>query len=212
MRSYFIISALTIALAFSGSIVPAVGESIVTPTAAQQQTSEIDRTIEEGNRLFKEGSAESLRKSIGQFENALELARLAKAQDKQALSLLSLGRLHSDLGEKQKALKFYNQSVHLWRVVGDRPSEAATLNNIGLVYNNLGEKQKALEYYNQALPLRRVMGTSPEEKLSQQGGEATLLNNIGLVYNDLGEKQKALDYFNQSLSIYLTIKILKVWL
>jgi hypothetical protein len=43
MRSTFITSALTIAFAVSGSIVPAVGESIVMPTATQQQMSEIDR-------------------------------------------------------------------------------------------------------------------------------------------------------------------------
>jgi hypothetical protein len=75
MRLPLITSALMIALAFSGSIVPALAESIVMPTATQQQTSEIDRAINKGTRLFKEGSAESLRKAIVQFEKALELAR-----------------------------------------------------------------------------------------------------------------------------------------
>jgi hypothetical protein len=95
MRSTkFAASTLAIVLGLAG--VNAIGFPEV--AIAQQQTSELDRAIAEGYRLFKEGSAESLRKAIGQFEKALELARSAKFQDKQALSLLFLGRLYDDLG------------------------------------------------------------------------------------------------------------------
>jgi len=106
MRSHFITSGLAIALAFSGVIAPAMGQPIDRTIAQVEKTSEIDRAIVEGNRLFKEGSAESLRKAIGQFEKALELARSAQAKDKQALSLSFLGRLYDVLGEKQKALEY----------------------------------------------------------------------------------------------------------
>ncbi|MEG3837296.1 tetratricopeptide repeat protein, partial [Microcoleus sp. Z1_C3] len=70
----------------------------------------------------------------------------------------SIGSVYSELGEKQKALEYYSQSLPLRRAVGDRSGEASTLNNIGLVYSDLGEKQKALEYYSQSLPLRRAVG------------------------------------------------------
>ena len=102
---------------------------------AQQNTSEIDKAIAEGDLLFKEGSGESRRKAIGYYEKALELARSAKAQGKQALSLLALGRLHNSLGEKQKAIKYYNQSLPIFRAVGDRLMEATTLNNLGSTYD-----------------------------------------------------------------------------
>ncbi|MGD1804416.1 tetratricopeptide repeat protein, partial [Dapis sp. BLCC M126] len=55
------------------------------------------------------------------------------------------------LGEKQKALDYYNQALPIIRQVGDPRGEAMTLSNIGDTYNSLGEKQKALDYYNQAL-------------------------------------------------------------
>jgi CHAT domain-containing protein/Tfp pilus assembly protein PilF len=97
------------------------------------------------------------------------------------------------LGEQQKALEYYSQSLTLRRAVGDRGREADTLNNIGLVYSELGEQQKALEYYNQSLPLSRAV--------SDRRGEAAALNNIGLVYSELGEKQKALEYYSQSLPL-----------
>jgi len=177
----------------------AVGSPVVGTIAfpagaiAQEQTSELDRAIAEGIRLFQEGSAESLRKAIVQLEKALELARSAQAKDKQALSLFWLGRLNDDLGEKSKAINYYNQALPLIRAVGNRGGEATTLNNIGGVYDALGEKPKALEYYNQALPLYRAVG--------DRSGEATTLNNIGYVYSALGEKPKALEYYNQALPL-----------
>ena len=89
MRSYFITSALTIALAFSGSIVPAIGEPIATPTATQQQTSEIDRAIAEGNKLLGKGNADSQKRAIIFFEKSLDLSRAANIKGKQARVIAS---------------------------------------------------------------------------------------------------------------------------
>jgi CHAT domain-containing protein len=111
----------------------------------------------------------------------------------EAVTLNNIGSLYSDLGEKQKALEYYSQSLPLYRAVGDRSGEATTLNNIGGVYSELGEQQKALEYYSQSLPLFRAVG--------DRSREATTLNNIGKVYSDLGEQQKALEYWGQSLPL-----------
>ena len=166
---------LSIAILLAPSIafqMPAVANPTI--QVAQQNTSEIDAAIAEGGRLLKEGSAESLKKAIGYYKQALGLARSAKVQDKQALSLLRLGIIHNDLGEKQKALEYYNQALPIWRIVGNRSDEATTLNNIGEVYNSLGEKQKALEYFNQALSISRTVG--------DRSGESTTFNNIGEVY------------------------------
>ena len=185
---------LSIALLLAPSIAfhrPAIANPTVQVT--QQNTSEIDAALMEGLRLFKEGSAKSLRKAVGSFEKALGLARSANAQNKQTLSLLALGRIHDALGENQKAIDYYNQALPILRAVGDRSGEATTLNNLGSVYDSLGEKQKAIDYYNQALPILRAVGN--------KSLEATTLNNLGLVYNSLGEKQRSIDYYNQSLPI-----------
>ncbi len=114
-------------------------------------------------------------------------------QAQEAVTLNNIAFVYDSLGEKQKALDYYNQSLPLTRQVGDQAGEARTLNNIGLVYDSLGEKQKALDYYNQSLPLTRQVG--------DQAQEAVTLNNIGRVYDSLGKKQKALDYYNQSLPL-----------
>ncbi|MEG4206766.1 CHAT domain-containing protein, partial [Microcoleus sp. Pol7_A1] len=109
----------------------------------------------------------------------------------EAVTLNNIGQVYSQLGEKQKALEYYSQSLPLNRAVGNRGGEAVTLSSIGSVYSELGEKQKALEYYSQSLPLSRAAGNRAQE--------AVTLNNIGQVYSQLGEKQKALEYYSQSL-------------
>jgi CHAT domain-containing protein/Flp pilus assembly protein TadD len=176
-----------------GTIAPTIAQTTALTIAQGTATAEIDRSIAEGLRLIQEGSAESLRKAIVQFEKALELARSMKDQDTQGLFLLALGRIHNDLGEKQKAISYYNRALQIRRAVNDRSGEATTLNHLGLVYSDLGEKQKAIEYYNQALQIRRAVGN--------RSGEATTLNNLGAVYSDLGEQQKAIEYYNQALPI-----------
>jgi CHAT domain-containing protein len=110
------------------------------------------------------------------------------------------------LGEKQKALEFYNQALAIYRDKGvraafpqeSRGGEATTLNNIGRVYAALGEKQKALEFYNQALPLYRAVG--------DRGGEATTLNNIGATL--IGQKQPelAIVFYKQSVNVYESLR------
>ena len=152
-----------------------------------------ERLLEEGMKLYNQGSAKSLRQAIQKWEEAILLLRAVGNRRGEAATLNNIGGVYDALGEKQKALDYYNQALPIRRAVGDRRGEAITLNNIGSVYSDLGEKQKALDYYNQALPVFRAVG--------DRGGEATTLNNIGLVYDDLGEKQKALDYYNQALPI-----------
>jgi|GEM_PF-4313200 len=131
------------------------------------------------------------------LEMGLQLAQHTEDKKRESLFLNELALMWNALGEKHKALGFYEQALSFNQELGDQKGEATTLNNIGLVWNALGEKHKALDFYGQALPLRRAV--------SDRGGEATTLNNIGLVWDDLGEKEKALDYFNQALPLYKAV-------
>ncbi|BAY16702.1 TPR domain protein [Anabaenopsis circularis NIES-21] len=97
------------------------------------------------------------------------------------------------MGDKQQALKFYNQSLPLAEQVGYKALEATTLDNIGSVYNELGDQNQALVFYIRSLFLRQEIG--------DKAGEANILNNIGGVFYIWGDKQQALKFFNQSLPI-----------
>jgi CHAT domain-containing protein len=147
----------------------------------------------EGMELESQGMAESLRKAIAKYEEAIGLFRVAGASQGEGASLYHIGLIYGLLGDGRKALDYFNQSLPLRRAAGDRSGEAETLDLIGQAYIMLGEKRKALDYFDQALPLRVAVGN--------RGREAVTLHNIGYIYASLGETQKALDYYHQALSL-----------
>src|SRR5262249_25379252 len=112
--------------------------------------------------------------------------RVAGDRRREGETLYKTGSVQADLGEKQKALDYYNQSLPLTRAVGDRRGEAITLNNIGRVYNSLGEKQKALDYYSQSLMLRRDVGDRRGEADEGRGGGDSVGNAEGRVFKRAG--------------------------
>lgn len=111
----------------------------------------------------------------------------------EATTLNNIGSVYDNIGQRQKALEYYNQALPIRKAVDDLAGVAQTLNNIGALNDNIGEPQKALDYYNQALPILRQVG--------DRAGVAKILNNIGQIYNNIGEPQKALEYYNQALPI-----------
>ena len=95
--------------------------------------------------------------------------------------LSTLGWASARLGERSRALEFYNKALPLLRRASDIAGEAKILNNIGLLHRELGNKQKALEFLQKALPLLDMGGDLFEK--------AVVLNNIGVVYFSLGMSQ-----------------------
>jgi len=152
-----------------------------------------ERIFSEANQFRAQGKADSLRKAIEKYNEALPLMKASGNKLREALTLNYLGVVYDNLGELQKALDYYSQALLLTHDVADKSAEANTLNNIGVIYTRLGELQKALDSYAQALPLRRLVG--------DKSGEGNTLSNIGAVYVRLGERQKALDYYLQALPL-----------
>ena len=147
----------------------------------------------EGERLRRQGTAESLRKAIEKYEEELRQCRGLADRKGEASTLVFLGVVYNLLGEKQKALESYNQSLSLWRSLDDPKEVGSTLDNIGKLYETLGDRQKALEFFNQALAIR--------QNADDRYGKASTLISIGRIYRVLGEEQKALECFNQALAI-----------
>jgi CHAT domain-containing protein/tetratricopeptide (TPR) repeat protein len=146
---------------------------------------------DEGERLRKQGTAESLRKAINKYEEALSLWRSAGDQSGEAGTLTSAAQVLNYLGERQKAIEYFQRAIALWKAVGDGKGQAIAISGVGEVYRTLGEYRQALDYFNQSLLLQRSM--------KDPGGEAKALRNIGVIYATLGEPQKALDYYQKSL-------------
>ena len=128
------------------------------------------------------------------------VSALLGLRDKRAVSvpdravlLNNVGWVYDALGDKAKALEYYEQALPLRRQVGDRAGEATTLNNMGGVYDALGDKAKALEYYEQALPLQRQVG--------DRWGESVTRFNIAMVYEDWGRLEQAEEQLQQVIAL-----------
>ncbi|MHC5731027.1 MAG: hypothetical protein ACYTXY_44415, partial [Nostoc sp.] len=63
------------------------------------------RVFQEGMQLYEQGTAESLREAIGKWQEALKLWQQVDEKRWEAVTLVKIGKVYSDLGEKQEALK-----------------------------------------------------------------------------------------------------------
>jgi tetratricopeptide (TPR) repeat protein len=129
----------------------------------------------------------------------LQLVTVYQQQEDQthwnyAASLTSLGNVYYSLGEYQKAIEFYQQSLAITREIGDRGVEGKSYMGLGNVYYSLGEYQKAIEFYQQSLAIKREIG--------DRGGEASSWFNLGVTYYKLKRIAEAKEAYLQSRELY----------
>lgn len=124
-------------------------EELRDATARDRHYVAAQKAFFEGEQLKAQGTAESLRKALEKWQQALPLWRAAEEREREASTLSVIGDIYSNLGDTQKALQFFNQALPLHRAVHNLRGEAITLNNIGRVYAERGESQNALDYFKQ---------------------------------------------------------------
>ena len=138
--------------------------------------------------------------------NALELSvnatQYLKDKNSEGVHVSHLGLAYSDIGEIEKAIKYYEKGLAISRNIKNRKGESSDLGNLGVAYNVLGQTEKAKSYYEQALNISR--------EIKHRKGECDQLGNLGLVYSDLGQISRAIDYYEQALLISREIKHRKV--
>ena len=161
--------------------------------AADRARMAAERLLVEAATLERAGAKESFEQAREKYLGAAGQWRALGDRFWEAYALHTSGRVSYILGDRQKALDYWQQALALRRAVGDRAGEALTLGNLGIAYTELGEPQKALEFYNLSLPLARAIGN--------RANESDTLNNMGALYNMLGEQQKALEFYDQSLPL-----------
>ncbi|NEO66640.1 MAG: hypothetical protein F6J98_42215, partial [Moorea sp. SIO4G2] len=84
-------------------------------TRAQAQ-----QLFDQGNQLYRQQRAESYRQAITKWEAALPLWRELAAKSDEALTLVAIGFVYSNLGFHQKALEYYNPALSIFQEIGQR--------------------------------------------------------------------------------------------
>jgi CHAT domain-containing protein/Tfp pilus assembly protein PilF len=162
-------------------------------TEQDRKRVEAERAFTEGERLLEQGTAESIRKSLAQYEAALQIYKSLGDVSDEAASFNKIGNVYDLISERRKSISAFDQALRLYQALGDRGGEAITLNNMGWVYRQISEMQKARDCFDRALSLSLDAGNRLAESLA--------LRNLGLIYDARGEKQKALSYNDQALRL-----------
>ncbi len=106
--------------------------------------------------------------------------------------LNAIGLVCDNLGQYERALTYYEQSLAIGREIGDRRREGVALQNIGVVFNNYYEDyEQAIEYYEQALAIYAEVGEDVNYGMT--------LNNIGRAHRLMGNYDEALLFYGRAL-------------
>jgi CHAT domain-containing protein len=130
----------------------------------------------------------------------------------EATTLNNIGHVYDALGEKQKALDYWQQALPLSQAVGDRAGEATTLHNIGYLLQQQNQPQLGIIFYKQSVnvyeTLRGDLKGLPKE-LQQTytetvAGTYRRLADLLLQQDRILEAQRVLDLLKvQELDDYL---------
>jgi len=165
-----------------------VAQRLATPQDKQQIAAE--RLTAEADQLYTQNTAESRRKALAKYEQALALWKELSDASRQGTVLNRLGEIEYYFGNPQAALQRFLLALPLMQAANHRPGQADVLSNLGAAYAGLSQNQKAIDYLLQALAL--------EKSLGNKRGEATITSNLGTLYKRLGERKAALAYFEQA--------------
>lgn len=116
-----------------------------------------------------------------QFDaEARELMRAGGDRAAEARILNSVGAAYRAIGQPQKALELFQQSLKIRQDIGDKSGQAESLLLLGQLYAvTLGQSQAAIGLINQALALSREAG--------HKGHEATALYRLAQIDSNSGQ-------------------------
>ncbi len=152
-----------------------------------------ERAHVQGTLLDQDRSAQGLRTRLEKYQTALSLWRQVDDRRNEAVALLRIGEVYSDLREGTQALEHLQQALTISQELGLRAIAAETLMSLGSTYRNQGNLQKAVEYYRQALVMSR--------EIQDKYAEAFVV--MALARND--SSVDALEYFQRGLDLYRTL-------
>jgi len=112
---------------------------------------------------------------------------------RKAGNLGGLGRAYANIGDTERAIDCYTQSLELARRAGDIAQVATRLGNLGEASFALGDTEKALVLFQQA---HREL-----DKLGTQREAGFWLGHVGLAHARLGHFDEAAKYFQAAVDI-----------
>jgi serine/threonine protein kinase/Tfp pilus assembly protein PilF len=129
--------------------------------------------------------------------------------DRLAHALNSLGEITSEIGDKQEALRAYEEFLAIHeRLARENPSVrdfqvglATSHNKIGVLQSDTGRPADALAHHEQALAIRDRLARENPAVTQFRTDLAASHNNIGALLSETGRTADALAHYEQAIAI-----------
>ncbi len=140
-----------------------------------------------------EGTADSRRRAVEEYEAALEIWRRLGERRRQAEVLDDLRAIDDILGESRREMERLEEALALWTELGEPARVATEINNLGQVTERLGEPDAAAAYLERARTMFAAQGNLLDE--------AKALSNLGSLERRRGRLDAAADDFTAALAL-----------
>lgn len=134
--------------------------------------------------------------SLEHYKNAMSLYHQMDEKAEMGTMYNNIGQAYSILGNKIKALNYYNKALQIQKKY-DSERAINTLINIGQTHLNFDDHKTALKYYEEALPLIK--------HTNNKMMEASLLNGMGQINFKLDKFYEAISVFTRALNLSIEI-------
>jgi predicted ATPase/class 3 adenylate cyclase/Flp pilus assembly protein TadD len=170
--------------------------------------SDRDRMIALGQRgRLAQVQGDNSPRVVADFEESLALARELGDEAAMARAMMSLGNIHSRMGEHDRAEELFRESLEVYRRVGESFGEGGANLNLGDLYLARGEIARAREYFERAVALARQSG----DPVSLAFG----VSYLGDVAYEEGDMIAATARYEESLAVFRDVgggEISQAWL
>ncbi|MEO0338449.1 MAG: tetratricopeptide repeat protein, partial [Bacteroidota bacterium] len=158
--------------------------------AQQTKVGEGRLLVNIGNVLY---STENYVEALEKYESAR-----AMSKEKDTLvwmdALTNIGSINNRLGEFQKSIDYYSESLILQQAIGNERAQFAVMSNIGLAYSQLDDLDGALQIYLDGIERAKVM--------QLPAWIAHFQSKIGSLYYTKG-------YYPQSIAAYQAALVIR---
>ncbi|HEX6648884.1 MAG TPA: CHAT domain-containing protein [Pyrinomonadaceae bacterium] len=161
------------------------------------------KLVAEGMRIEEPATADSRRKAVGKYQQAIPLWQAARDMAGEARTLALIASAYIYLSEKQNAFDFANRALPLSEnAIKDCAEDqrrtaisakAYVLDTMGRAYQDFGDRKKARELYGEAINLSQSIG--------DRVGELNSLINLGKASILLADYPKALELSEKALQM-----------
>ena len=158
------------------------------------------KLVAEGMRIEEPATADSRRKALEKYLEAIPLWQAAKDTAAEARTLALIASTYISLGDKQNSFDFANRALPLSEKAIKECSEqeqpaavgvkAYVLDTLGRANQDFGDRKKARELYTEAITLSK--------SINDRASEASSLINLARVSQFMGDYPKALEVAEQA--------------